>query len=114
GEQPADNAADLRRGRWPRPAERILRQQQVDRAVDAPQQRQCRQAEPERADRWQTQSRPHGQSTVILLTNIMPKSALVPFAKACPPRFWASAVPSLGSWTLSWQAAGAPVSLTAF
>ncbi len=53
-----------------------------------------------------------GNSTVILLANIMPKLALLPSRKFCSPSFCAAAVPSFGRSNCILQSAAAPTSLT--
>ena len=72
GQDPSDDAADLRFGGRPRPAERVLRHQGVHDAVSQQNHGKRsdgddRKAREARAGIWL-----HGQSTVILLANIAP------------------------------------------
>ncbi|OIQ71345.1 hypothetical protein GALL_470380 [mine drainage metagenome] len=106
GEQPPDNATDLRPGAArARAAEGRLRHQDMHHAVEHDQGRQGQTADrqPMREVGPGFWAGPplHGQATVILLTNIAPKLELSPFVKVCSPSAWALTVPSFGRWKLS-------------
>src|SRR4029078_7384577 len=75
-EQPANDAADLRFRRGPRPTERRLRHRDMHCTVGSDEEREQRGAGRQHAGEWQ--GTPHGQSTVILFANIMPKLVLTP------------------------------------
>ena len=63
--------ADLRLGRRPRPAERILRHQRMQAGIEDDDGRE-RRGRHRNASREACGQRPHGQSTMILLANIAP------------------------------------------
>src|SRR5439155_26701547 len=71
GEDPPDDAADLRLGWRPRAAERILRHQRMYTGVENDRGRE-RCGRDRDASREPCPYQPHGQSTMILLANIAP------------------------------------------
>jgi hypothetical protein len=71
GQNPSEDAADLRLGGGPRTAERILRHQDVQAGVEDNGSRQRGDAEGD-ASRKAGRHPPHGQFTMILLANIAP------------------------------------------